>query len=178
MCEFGDLINICGEANSPGVKIKTFMVPAEDIDVFPALKASTNPGDTITLDGDIILKANKAWKRLDILTDSGEVKDVLVGSPGSKSWESTFDHIVPKANAEQLEYHNCTANACFVMIVQDKQGKFRVLGNPDLPAKIETNEVTTGKDSGGSRGATVQVKSSVGTPAPFYIGLIDLDPLT
>lgn len=173
-----DLINKCGDPNPVGVKVKTYYVSIDDIDVFPPFKTTTAQGDSVVLDGNITLLPLKAWNRVDINSKTGEIKDTMVGPLGSRDWESTFDAITPKADPAQVEFFSCLANGCFVVLVEDKAGNFRVLGNPDLPASAETIEITTGKASGDNRGTTYQIKAEVGTPAPFYEGTIDLDPLT
>lgn len=178
MCELIDLVNECGSVNPPGLKVKTWWVASEDIDVMPSLKTTTGPGDTVTYDGAIVLKPNKAFKRVDIVSNSGKVMDTLVGAEGAKSYESVVDAIVPKTDPAQVEFFNCQANSCPVVLVEDKKGFVRVLGTASDPAVLESATIDTGAKTGDVRGVTFQIKSQIGIPAPFYEGAIDIDPLT
>lgn len=175
---FTDLIDSCGSKNIPGVSVRVYFAKKDDIDTFPPFKITTLPGDSVTLDGDIVMKALKKFYQVDIITDSGEVKDTLAGSIGSKVYESTFDFMKATTNPNVVEFQESLANECLVVIVKEKSGNLRVLGNLDSPAYLETAEGTTAKTTGDTRGFTNQIKATPGYAAPFYEGLIDIDDLT
>lgn len=178
MCDIHDLIDECGKANPPGVAVRTHWVPKDDIDVFPSYLATANPGDTVKLNGDIVLKANKKFNQVDIITNSGQIKDTLVGAIGSKSWESTFDFMKASTDPKVLEFFECLAKGCLVVLIKEKSGQTRVMGNLDSPAYLESAETDTGKQSGDTRGVTAQIKADIGRVAPVYEGVIDTDDLT
>lgn len=172
-----DLLRVCGDVNPPGIEITVFFVPISDIDTWPAFKTSTGAGDTITLDGDIDLKANKTFFQFQMTTDTGLVKDTQVGG-SSKSFESMLEGFVPRTGAAQLEWARDMANACGVFIAKDANGVMRVLGTPGRPAKAESQEISTGAAASDESGNQFSFKSSQGSPAPVYEGVIDLDPTT
>ena len=91
---------------------------------------------------------------------------------------STLDFQMASTDPEVIGAMQCLINACMVAIVVEKSGHKRVLGTPNIPAKIESAEATSGKTSEDLRGVTFQLKSFTGKAAPFYTGTIDLDPLT
>lgn len=173
-----DLVDKCGSKNPPGVAVRTWWVPTKLIDTFPGLLASTDAGDTVELDGDIVLEALAKFTQIDIVTNSGEVKDQMVGELGSRSFESTFDFMLSTTNSPEIEFMESVANGCLCVLVKEKSGNIRVLGSPDSPAYLEAAESSTGKDSGSSRGITMQIKAATGSPAPFYTGAIDTDDAT
>jgi len=175
---FGDLLNACGDTNPPGVKVNTYWVNAGDVETWPVLKTTTDPGDTITYDGDIVLKANKSFSKIVLVTDTGEVKSNLVGIVGSKSFERTLDGTTPKSGPEQLEFYNRVANACPIVLVEDKNGNMHVIGSPDVPAEIVTAESGTGKAVGDLNGTAFSIKGTEGAAGYFYEGVIDEDPAT
>lgn len=178
MADFQSLVNACGSTNVPGLAVRTWWVQKDDVDVFPDRKIAGPQGDTVVLDGDITLVALKAFKEIDLVTDSGEIKSTMVGPVGSRSFENTLDFIIPKLTPETAEFHECNANQCLVVIVKQKDGNFRVLGSPDSPAFFETQDGASGKTSGDTSGFTDQLKDTTGLVAPFYEGIIDIDPLT
>lgn len=178
MADLQSLVDACGSTNIPGIAVRTYWIQKDDIDVFPARKVTTGQGDSVTLDGNIVLLPLKAFKEIDLVTDSGEVKSTMVGPVGSRSFENTMDLILPTLAPATAEFHECNANQCLVLIVKQKDGNFRVLGDPDSPAYFETVEGASGKTSGNTSGFTDLVKDTTGKVAPFYEGTIDLDPLT
>lgn len=172
-----NLVDTCGDIITPGMTAKVWAVCACDIDVFPGFLATTNPGDSITLDGDIVLKANKYFAQIDVVTESGEVKHTQVGSSGSENYVNTYDFKTRKTVAAD-EWFNKHRGACFVFIVEEKTGAKRVLGTPSVPAKMVSSEGTTGMNNEGEKIWTAQIKDTVGEVAPVYTGAIDIDPLT
>lgn len=173
MCDLKELLAICGTPNPAGTTIPGYWVEASKIDTFPGFLTTTNPGDSITLDGDITLLATEAFKKIEIIQDTGEVKDTLVGPVGGKSFDNMYTFSIGGSNAEQLEFAKCTANACVVIIVKDKAGVFRVIGTKELPARIDTAEVSTGLGADSLRGGAYVAKVNTGCPAPVYTGVID-----
>jgi len=180
MAEILDLVKNCGAANPPGIKTRLYVVCACDIVTFPDRLAfnAASAGDSVTLDGDIVLDTNKAFKILDIITKTGKVIDTLVGAVGSKSYENTLDGVIATTDADVLEWLEQNANGCFVVIAEEVSGQKRVIGTMDVPAYLETATADTGAASGDQRGATIQIKAETGLVASVYTGAIDLDPLT
>jgi len=174
MCDLTDLTSGCGDLNPPGLAVRLYVVHKDDIDTFPLRKITTGPGDSVTLDGDIVLVAGKKWAIVDIVSNSGKVIDTLVGAAGAKAFESTLDGIIPTTDAVVLEWMECNANGCLVILAKEKSGQIRVLGSKDLPAILETATIDTGAATGDTRGATIQIKADTGKTAPIYEGAIDL----
>lgn len=180
MCELQALVYGCGQANPPGVKVRCYAVHKDDIDTYPARKAfnPANPGDSVTLDGDIVLLPNKAFVPFDLVVDTGEIVTNMVGAEGSKSYESFLNGTLPTTDAIVREWLECNANGCLVIIVQEKSGQLRVLGTKDVPATLDTVEGGTGIVAGDTRGYAIGIKDHTGLTASTYEGVIDLDPLT
>lgn len=181
MClELRDLVTGCGSANPPGIEVRLYITHKDNIDVFPERKAAsaTIAGESAKLDGDITLLPNKKWSIFDIVTDTGEVKDTLVGSAGSKAWESLLEGVIPTTGPEVIEWFECNANGCLVVLAKEKSGVVRVLGSKLVPAILESAEATTGKTTGDTHGVTLTIKSTTGLMASVYEGVIDLDATT
>ena len=177
-CEVLDLVTGCGEANPPGIEVRLYIVHKDDIDVFPARKATVLPGDPVTLDGDIVLLPLKYFKVFDIVTDTGEITDAMVGAEGSKSFEAFLNGTIPTTSAEVRAWLECNANGCLVVIAREKSGQMRVLGTKDIPATLNTVEGGTGLVAGDTRGYAISIKDHTGLTASTYEGVIDVDPLT
>jgi len=173
-----DLVGICGQQNTPGVETDVYAVCECDIDTFPIPTATTTLGSGVTIVGNITLKPMKKWAQFTILTESGEIKDILTGPRGSKSFMSTLDFNVQNVGAPVTDWIARQANGCAILLVKEKNGAMRVLGKPGSPAMLESAEGTSGINSESERIWKNQFKASMGNPAYYYTGTIDLDPLT
>lgn len=171
MCVLSNLADVCGQPNPEGTETTIYAVPESEITDFPDALTTTNPGDSMILDGPIVLDAVTTdlgyFRTFPIIPDTGEVKDTMIGPRGGRSWQSTFDFEVAGAGAEQLEFAKCMATGCWVFIVKDKAGVHRVLGSKGNHAYLESAEVATGKDGSG-RKTVYQLIYKSGCPAPVY----------
>lgn len=164
---------LCGEKIIPGIKTKMYLVCACDIEFFPLRLTTTNVGDKITLDGDIILKPGVFFAEIDIIAETGIVKHPAVGSNNAKNFNNTFDFKVQKDIASD-EWFDGHINGCFVGIVIEKDGTMRVFGEPLIPARIESAEGSTGDDTSSEKSWVAQIMDKTGRVAPVYTGVIDL----
>jgi hypothetical protein len=163
----------CGAKSTPGVKSKLYLVCACDIDTFPARLATTGVGDTVTLSGNITLKAGKKFAEIDIISETGQIKHTAGGSITSKAFSNSFDFKVMKDIGSD-EWFDNHLNGCFVGIVVEKDGSKRVFGEPDMPARIEAAEGSTGDDVSSEKSWIAQILDKTGRVAPYYTGTIDL----
>lgn len=173
-----DLVTTCGEKNIPGVKVKVHIVCTCDVDVLPGYLATTAAGDSVTIDGDIVLKALKKWATFEVIADTGELKDIQAGTTGSKSFGSSFDFKLQYTGPAATEWVEQRANSCFIALVEEKQGHVRLLGDLGTPVIQEAAEGTTGMNKESERVWTIQWRGEIGRPAPYYLGAIDIDDAT
>lgn len=169
----------CGQRIIPGLARKAYAVCSCDIDVFPGRLPfnAASPGDSITLDGPIVLNALKKFAELEMITDSGKVMHKQVGAKGFENYNNEFSFKAKKTVAAD-EWFNNTRNSCLVIIVTEKDGTLRVIGTKDVPASMTASEGTTGDGSETEKVWTCTVMDTIGDVAPVYTGTIDLDPLT
>lgn len=165
----------CG-SNPAGTRTKLYLIPAAELDGFPALKTSTGAGDTMTLSEpfDFVTTVGKGyWREFDILQDTGSVVDTLVGEIGGKAYETVVNGHFVGVGAPQLETLNSFSNTPMVAIIQDRKGVHRVIGRDDDPAYLDTAEATTGQAIADRRGITFSIKAVSGSPAPVYDAATD-----
>lgn len=169
----------CGANIIPGLTKKAYAVCSCDIDVFPA-RLPYNPlvpGEGITLDGPIVLKPLKKFAEIEIITDSGKVSHKQVGAKGFENFTNEFS-IKAKKTIGADEWFDKNRNACFVIIVTEKDGTKRVIGSVDVPASMTASEGTTGDGNETEKVWTATFMDTTGFVAPVYADSIDLDPLT
>jgi hypothetical protein len=165
---------VCGVPVIPGIYTKLYAVCACDIESFPSVGAYDvdSPEDSVTLQGDIVLKPGKKWAVVDIITDTGYIKNILQGSVGSKSFKNDLYFELPGTHPRTLAWHERSKNGCMVFAVEEKIGQHRVIGSVKQPAHYESLEVGNGPEESKSLGL---VYDTIGRIAPIYEGSFDLE---
>jgi hypothetical protein len=161
----------CGGKIVPGTIYIMYFVASCDIETFPAIKTTTAIGDGITLDGNIVLKAGKTFKRVTIITNTGRIKHEGVGTETSKSYSNALDIKMPKDIASD-EWFNDMQNFEGVVLVREKVGRYRTFGNIDSPAFFEVTNGDTGAVLADENAWNATLKDEVGNVAPIYTGNI------
>ena len=149
---------------------------AAHIDSFPALPALGNSetalGDYATIATDITFPIGKGFNVLHIQSNTGEVKDELVGEKGNKKVKSMFSFFLPNNHARNLGAMRQLKNAGLVFIITEKSGRQRVLGSKLVPAYISEAAGTSGKADEDNVGFEITVDVVSSAPAPVYSGNI------
>lgn len=168
-----DLAAECGVKNPAGTKRKVYVVCACDVQTFPAMKTTTGIGDSITADGDIVLKAGKKWATIDVIPDTGEITHTAAGVRSGKGFMNKYDFKVEKTLASD-EWMNKNVNACIIALVQEKSGGLRIIGSLDVPGEMQAAEGKTGSTLESEKSWICTIGDSIGEVAPYYEGAIDL----
>lgn len=173
---YGDLDWADGSNNDGGLANYVYYAPLSHVNTFPTVPASpTTNADVVTIADDFVMETGKKFLKVYCTRDMGELTSKMVGETDSKSYENKVDLFIPGNEAEIAAFLEKIKNTNAVWLVPDREGKVRVLGSENLPAKIEVGETTSGKKAGDARGTKMTI-SSVGRIAPFYTGDIPLTP--
>jgi len=182
MCNLANLTGFaCGD-NAAGTLQKAYIIPAGEITTFPAFKTTTNPGDSVTLDGAFTLTTNSGlgyWREIETIQDANSVAHTAVGEVGGKAFENRAVLTVAKYNAAQKELIRNLANMPVVAIVPDRNGEYHVIGTKDDPAYMEVSEGGTGTAIGDRRQVSITLLAKGATPPPTYDAVanpLDLTP--
>lgn len=168
-----DLILDCGAEIIPGTTAKIYAVCGCDVDTYPELKTTTSVGDSITLDGNIILKTGKKWATIDLIESTGKITDKEVGEIGSQTIQSTFEFKISKTKAAD-EWVSKTRNGCVIYLVEDREGNIRVFGDPKSTARRTNAEGVNGPAQENAKDYSFTIMTTNGRVAPYYEGTIDL----
>ena len=174
MCDLKSLTKNCGENVPPGTRAEIFLIPAHELVSQPQTRAEgggTAAGDTMILDEPFEFITDTGlgyFRKYNIIVDSAEAKDTLVGEVGGRSWENMVSFSIAGTDAEQLEFASCVANACLVAVIVDRTDKGRVFGQYNDPCHIDSIEITTGLKAGDKHGGAYVIKNSSGRPAFIY----------
>ena len=173
MADIADLTGQCGVRTIPGFKVLIYAACANDIETFPARKTTTGVGDTITLDGPIVMKTGKKFAKLEVISESGKVTETEVGVVGSQVFQSQFECKLPKTIASD-EWMDANPNSCMVYIIEDKDGNKRVLGNDKVPTTRIAAVGTNGPALTDEKTWAVTIMDNTGRIAPYYEGVVDV----
>jgi len=145
-------------------------IDADNFPNLPNLQSAQNFTDLAVIDKDIPLKDGRRWKELYVTEDTGAVRSEMVGEMDGKSFEHYLDFFYPGNKEEALSFAAYINNGHFLFIAKDAEGKMRLVGNPQFPAQVDSNELTTGQSTSDRKGMTVTVKAKGNSPAPIYKG--------
>lgn len=154
MCTLKNLTRVCGQQLPPGTKAKLYLIPKDEITTWPATVADgggTAAGDTKRLAAAFTLSTTAGagfWRELDILVDTGQLREAIEGEIGGQSIRQRVDFFVLGNGAQQQEYVDCMlANSgCLIVMIPTKAGNYHVMGDLENPVYVETIEGGTGGD--------------------------------
>lgn len=167
-----------GEVNLPGLRPRVYFAPKRDIVQWPTLPNVLADGDSIgkiaTYLGDFKLVADSTWKYLDILVDKSPATAATQGNKPSKTFLNQATLVVPKTDAEAAGLSRVAINSDYVYLVQQKDGKFRVLGNEMYQTNTDV-ELNLGGEATEDMGTTLTIQVTDIVPNPFYEGQIETE---
>lgn len=173
--EIHDIAGDCCPVNKAGVHQLVHIIPSCDVEDFPALPAydPLAPEDSVTLPSDIVVKIGKNWFQINCIVDTGTIRSVAEGNIGSKGFRNETQIELIGASAAKLAWWNQVINGCFIAVVEDKNGRKRVIGNLKSTAHFDTIEHMINSEDSKGMGL---LYDKAGDIAPIYEGALSLDP--
>lgn len=181
-CDSADLYNSLdwckGTTVLPGIRPRVFFTKKSNIVKWPLLPEEVATGKTMgvlaTYVGNFELAADKKWLALDILTAESPVTSESQGDMPARSFlnKVTLKHagveeeatgFARQANADDLVY-----------LVQQRNGKFRVVGNEMFETDTKPSQ-ELGASHTDKAGTSLAVEVTDICPAPFYPGKIETE---
>lgn len=181
-CDSADLYNSLGWCKGktvlPGIRPRVFFTKKSNIVKWPKLPEDVATGKTMgdlaTYAGNFVLAADKKWLALDVLTAESPVTSESQGDMPARSFlnKVTLKHagveeeatgFARQANADDLVY-----------LVQQRNGKFRVIGNDMFETDTKPSQ-ELGAGQNDKAGTSLAVEVTDICPAPFYPGKIETE---
>jgi hypothetical protein len=174
-----DILFSNGSDNTPGLAEQIVeYIPVEDIESMQCKCDGNDPTNFEqigTMSSDIVLKANKGFKRLYFTDETASLDHEVVGETDGKAIKNTLDFFHPGDSAQLIGFLSYAKNKKgFVFVVKDKDCKERVFGNTCIPAKLATGKGGTMKKSGERKGTTISFEYTAADVAPYFTGRVDL----
>ncbi len=166
--------NECG-SNPGGLSTTILVARKSDILSIPEPDPDPDGGDGLTISGDIVFKSvggvAKKWAEWEVETDMSELLSEVEGDR-SQSVKVDLDCYMPGGNAETDAELSRAINGKFVVLAKDKKGNWRLLGNLDVPLKLQQSYKSgkAGKDANGFD-LKFMATGLLGHP-PYYLGAI------
>lgn len=169
------LARVCGTSNPPGTAAKLYYWKKGELNAWPQTKAAaggTAPGDTKRLDGNFDFIASGYMRSVDILVDTGQLKNTLEGEPGGQGYKSEIPFFVLGTSAEQLEFADSMVSysGCLIAMIKTRVGDFHVVGNLDSPCFVATADMDTGGKNGDKSGTAFNLYAATGFTSFIYEG--------
>lgn len=177
--DFVDLDHEDGSDNTAGIQQYIYAAPFAWIQTLPKpiVDDSTGSGefaDLVTITDNIVMKAGRAFKKIYVTLEAGELKSELQGEMDGKSFLNSVEFFMPGSKAEVEGFRQWAKNSSLIFLVPEVDGQVRMLGHAGYPAKLVTNPGTTGKETSSRKGSTFTFQSARKGPAPIFKGKVDL----
>jgi hypothetical protein len=163
-----------GKDNMGGMATKFQFTDLDALDVIKDLKQTTDPGDSVTIDGNHVWKGGKGAHEIYFTSESVTLKVEPQGEMGGMSNKVTATGFYPGTSKVAAELARKGGNDEFIGWVIDPNTKKKVqIGSEDFPATIKCAYDSASAGSG-RKGYTFTIEASM-LGLTFYEGDITLD---
>ena len=171
---YKSILKCAGQRYLPGIRPKVYFILKENIAAWPSVvnEVTTDMGDIAKTSGNFTLAASKKWQRLDLVDLKSNFHAASQGEAPSKTFLTTVTLVVGGTGEEITGFMKASNNDSLVFLVQQRDGKFRLVGN-------EAYDVNTSSEQDSGAAITDQAQSTVSLsvtddcPCPFYTGKIE-----
>lgn len=162
-----------GELNLPGIKRNVYCISKRNIVAWPTLPKTfaTDLGEIATYNGSFTLAAGAKWKKIGIIVDKSPVDSKSQGVRPSKSFLTTATFLHPGTDEAATGFARQANNDDLVYLVEQKNGKWRVIGNDMFQTNTDV-DLKLGGAATDEKGTTLTVTVTDVCAAPIYIGEI------
>jgi len=160
--------------NMAGISTIAYVIRVSDLQTAPTTSgAPVNPEDLVTLIGNFVPKAGKYFTKLYSTQELGELMSEVDGPRDGEFFKITATFFYPHTNKKALGMAALFKTADVIIILKEFSGggQYRVIGTPDLPARLKPAE-NSGKAFADQKGITYTVEASSIYPAFVYEGSI------
>lgn len=168
---YHSLVFCPGQTVLPGIRKAVYAISKRDIVKWPILpeKATTSMKELAIYQGDFELAADAMFMRIDLSLNKGSLKYETQGEKPSRTIlnKGSFKH--PYNDEDAAAFARQAVADDLVFVVQQRNGKFRVLGNEMFETDVKVGG-DTGEGTTGDVGTTIEVEVADICAVPFYVG--------
>jgi hypothetical protein len=173
-----------GRVNPSGIRSIAYWIDKADIEPsgFPLLpETPANVAETVTLEGDFVLKPGAFFKKIYTTQGKGKVEFEAIGEKDVQMFmnKGTLRYPDITAEAKSMAKSTMNSNTIFVIPIRTSganrpQIQFAVLGGKDYDTNVKITG-TSGDNPGSDKGITVEIESPDFCPIPTYVGELVLE---
>ena len=180
-CDSVDLyssLDFCeGQTVLPGIRKKVYFQKKSNIvkwPELPELEDGKSMAELATYSGDFTLAADKKWLVVKNMDSKSDVNCETQGEKPSVTHLNKASIVHPGTEEEAAGFCRMAAADDLVFLVQQRNGKFRVLGSQEFETVVKPT-TALGQGVTGTAGTTLEIEATDVCPAPFYPGKIETE---
>ena len=180
-CDSVDLyssLDFCeGQTVLPGIRKKVYFQKKSNIvkwPELPELEDGKTMAELATYSGDFTLVADKKWLVVKNMDSKSDVNCETQGEKPSVTHLNKASIVHPGTEEEAAGFCRMAAADDLVFLVQQRNGKFRVLGSQEFETVVKPT-TALGQGVTGTAGTTLEIEATDVCPAPFYPGKIETE---
>ena len=168
----GSLIWCEGKPVYPGIRRRLYYTAKSNITKWPTLPVDEfgRPTSSV-LQGSFEMAADKVFHCIDVLAEKSGITSEPQGEAPSQTQLNKLVAVHPGVDDKATMASAYFNNSDVVVLVQDMNGKYRMLGNEKWQGKSTVNQ-DLGQGSTGNANTTINVEHTDLIAAPFYEGII------
>lgn len=172
---FASLRFCSGERVLPGIRTAIYYINKNDILTWPTLPSPSDEDADLaalaTYTGEFTLRADKKWQRIDLTTGKGNVEWETQGERPSCTFLNKLTASHPGTAEEAAGFCSIAQNADLVFLVQQRDGRFRVLGSEMFETVVKPKG-SLGEGTSTNASTDIEIEATDIVPAPFFPGKI------
>ena len=180
-CDSVDLyssLDFCeGQTVLPGIRKKVYFQKKSNIvkwPTLPKLAEGTSMAALATYTGNFTMVADKKWLTLKNMDSKSDVNCETQGEKPSVTHLNKASIVHPGTEEEAAGFCRQAAADDLVFLVQQRNGKFRVLGSEEFETLVKPT-TALGQGITGTAGTTLEIEATDVCPAPIYPGKIEAE---
>lgn len=168
----GSLIWCEGKPVYPGIRRRLYYTAKSNITKWPTLPVDEfgRPTSSV-LQGSFEMAADKVFHYIDVLAEKSGITSEPQGEAPSQTQLNKLVAVHPGVDEQATMASAYFNNSDIVVLIQDMNGKYRMLGNEKWQGKATVNQ-DLGQGSTGNANTTINVEHTDLIAAPFYKGII------
>lgn len=162
----------------PGIRQKIYGISKRDIKTWPTLPSVPAANDMKSIavySGNFELQADKKWLFISLAPNKGKISSEPQGDVPARTFLNKIEGAVhPETDEMAAAFSRQAVADDMVFLVQQRNGKFRVVGCEAFPTTVSPS-MDSGEGVDGDFGTTFEVEATDVCPAPFYPGTIETE---
>lgn len=166
-------LNWCeGKPVLPGIRRRLYYTAKSNITKWPTLQVDEfGRATSATLQGSFEMASETVFNYIDVMVDKSGLTSEAQGEKPSQTQLNKLVAVHPAVDESATMAAAYLNNNDVVCIVQDMDGKYRVIGNEKWASK-STVAQDNGQGATGTASTTINIEHTDVIPAPFYTGTI------